>query len=84
MALTALVEWHHFHRLFQDFFVFSNIKFRIFFVFSAIKFHCMGNLPKYWVGRIDSIEWLGYAANASQLVSCIQVSMAIAANLAYS
>ena len=34
----------------------------------------MGDLPKYWV---DRIEWLGYATNASQLVSCIQVSIAI-------
>ena len=38
----------------------------------------MGDLPKYWV---DRIEWLGYAANMSQLVSCIQVSIAIVANL---
>ena len=38
----------------------------------------MGDLPKYWV---DQIEWLGYVTNASQLVSCIQVSIAIAANL---
>ena len=38
----------------------------------------MGDFPKYWV---DRIEWLGYATNASQLVSCIQVSIAIAANL---
>ena len=44
----------------------------------------MGDLPKYWFDRIDSIEWLGYATNANQLVSCIQVSIAIAANLAYS
>ena len=78
MAGNALVEWLHFHRLFQDFFVFST------FVFSTIKFHCMGDSPKYWVNRIDSIEWLGYATNASQHVSCIQVSIAIAANLAYS
>ena len=73
MERAALVEWLHFHRLFQDF-----------FVFSTIKFHCMGDLPKYWVDRINSIEWLGYATNASQLVSCIQVSLAIAAKLAYS
>ena len=45
------------------------------FVLSTIKLHCM---PEYWV---DRIEWLGYALNASQLVSCIQVSIAIAANL---
>ena len=67
MERAALIEWLHFHRLFQDF-----------FVFSTIKLHCMGDLPKYWV---DRIKWLGYATNASQLVSCIQVSIAIAANL---
>ena len=38
----------------------------------------MGDVPNYWV---DRIEWLDYATNASQLVSCIQVSIAIAANL---
>ena len=38
----------------------------------------MGDLPKYWV---DRIEWLGYAINSSQVVNCIQVSIAIAANL---
>ena len=32
----------------------------------------------YWV---DRIKWLGYAINASELVSCIQVSITIAANL---
>ena len=67
MERTALVEWLHVHRLFQDF-----------FVLSTIKLHCMGDLPKYWV---DRMEWLGYATNASQLISCIQVSIAIAANL---
>ena len=66
MGRTALVEWLHVHWLFQDF-----------FVLSTNKLHCMGDLPKYWV---DRIEWLGYATNASQLVSCIQVSIAIAAN----
>ena len=70
MECAALVEWLHVHRLFQDF-----------FVLSTIKLHCMGDLPKHWVDQIDSIEWLGYATNASQLISCIQVSMAIAANL---
>ena len=67
MERAALVEWLHVHRLFQDF-----------FVFFTIKLYCMGDLAKYWV---DRIEWLGYATNASQLVSCIQVSIAIAANL---
>ena len=67
MERAALVKWLHVHRLFQDF-----------FVLSTIKLHCMGDLSKYWV---DRIEWLGYATNASQLVSCIQVSIAIAANL---
>ena len=67
MERAALVEWLCVHRLFQDL-----------FVLSTIKMHCMGDVPKYWV---DRIEWLGYATNASQLVSCIQVSIAIAANL---
>ena len=67
MGRTALFEWLHIHQLFQDF-----------FVFSTIKLHCMGDLPEYWVNQI---EWLGYATNASRLVSCIQVSIAIAANL---
>ena len=67
MERAALVEWLHVHWLFQDF-----------FVLSTIKLHCMGDLPKYWV---DQIEWLDYATNVSQLVSCIQVSMPIAANL---
>ena len=67
MVRAALVEWLHVHQLFQDF-----------FVLSTIKLQGMGDLPKYWV---DRIEWLGYAANACQLVSCIQVSIAIAANL---
>ena len=62
-----MVEWLHVHRLFQDF-----------FVLSIIKLHCMGDFPKYWV---DQMEWLGYATNASQLICCIQVSIAIAANL---
>ena len=51
MGRAALVEWLHVNRLFQDF-----------FVLSTIKLHCMGDLPKYWVYRI---EWLGYATNAS-------------------
>ena len=38
----------------------------------------MGDLLKYWV---DQIEWVGYATNANQLVSCIQLSIAIVANL---
>ena len=48
--------------------------FQDFFVLSTIK---LQDLPKYWV----RIEWLGYATNANQLISCIQVSIAIAANL---
>ena len=69
MEHAALVEWLHVHRLFQDF-----------FVLSTIKLHCMGDLPKYWV---DRIKWLGYAINASQLVSRVQVSIAnIIANYA--
>ena len=67
MERAALVEWLHVKRLFHDF-----------FVLSTIELHCMGDLPKYWV---DRSEWLGYATNASQLVSCMQVSIAIAANL---
>ena len=67
MERAALVEWLHVHRLFQ-----------YFFVLSTIKLHCMGDVPKYWV---DRIEWLVYATNASQLVNCIQASIAIAANL---
>ena len=71
MERAALVEWLYVHRLFQDF-----------FVLSTIKLHGMGDLqvPKYWVNRT---EWLamGYATNTSQLVSCIQVSIAIAVNL---
>ena len=67
MERAALVEWLHIHWLFKNF-----------FVLSTIKLHCMGDLPKYW---IDRIEWLGYATNASQLISCIQVSIAFAANL---
>ena len=69
MERAALVEWLCVHRLFQDL-----------FVLSAIKMRCIGDVPKYWVDRIR-VEWLGYATNASQLVSCIQVSIAIAANL---
>ena len=61
MEHAALVEWLHVHRLFQDF-----------FVLSTIKLHCMCDLPKHWV---DRIEWLGYATNTSQLASCIQVSI---------
>ena len=60
---VAFIEWLHIHRLFQDF-----------FVLFTIKLHCMGDFPKYWV---DRIEWLGYATNASQLISCIQVSIAM-------
>ena len=64
---ATLIEWLHVHRLFQDF-----------FILPTIKLHCMGDVPKYWV---DRIEWLDYATNVSQLVSCFQVSIAIAANL---
>ena len=67
MGRAVLVEWLHVRRLFQDF-----------FVLSTIKLHCIDDLPKYWV---DRIEWLDYATNASQLVSCIQVSIVIAAKL---
>ena len=61
MERAALIKWLHVH---WDF-----------FALSTIKLHCMGDLPKYWV---DRIEWLGYETNASQLIS---VSIAIAANL---
>ena len=67
MERAALIEWLRVHRLFQEL-----------YVLSAVKMSCISDVPKYWV---DRIEWLGYATNASQLVSCIQVSIAIAANL---
>jgi len=66
MERAALVKWLHVYRLFQDL-----------FALSTIKLHCMGDLLKYWV---DQIKWLGYATNASRLISCIQVSIAIAVN----
>ena len=66
LATTPSTKMSYLHWLFQDF-----------FVLSTIKLHCMGDLPKYLV----RIEWLGYATNANQLISCIQVSIAIAANL---
>ena len=73
MERAALVEW----------LIFTGY-FRISLYCPPLKLYCMGDLLKCWVNRINSIEWLGYATKASQLVSCIQVSIAIAANLAYS
>ena len=37
-----------------------------YFVLSTINLHCMGDLAKYWV---DRIEWLGYATHMSQLTT---------------
>ena len=72
MERAALVEWLHVHWLFQDF-----------FVLSTIKLCCMGDLPMICLntGSIELSGWVMQQTCASQLVSCIQVSIAIAANL---
>ena len=74
MERAASVAWLHVHLLLQDFFVTAIIPL-LSMVLSTIKLYCMGDLPKYWV---DRIEWLGYATNPSKLVSYIQVSISLA------